>query len=78
MVMEGDLTWGGEHIIQYTDNILYNSTPGTYIISLTNVTLINSIKNKSVITFMNSFHLYSPCIFPEYCIYREATFLLLF
>ena len=22
MVMEGDLTWGGEHMIQYTDGIL--------------------------------------------------------
>ena len=42
MVMEGDLTWGGEHTIQYTDDVLYNCTPETYIILLTNVTPINS------------------------------------
>ena len=36
MVMEGDLTWGGEHTIQYTDDVLYNCTPETYIILLTN------------------------------------------
>ena len=22
MVMEGDLTWGGEHTVQYTDDVL--------------------------------------------------------
>ena len=44
MVIEGDLTWGGEHTIQYTDDVLQNCTPETYIILLTNVTLINSIK----------------------------------
>ena len=36
--MEGDLTWGGEHTIQYTDGVLYDCTPETYIILLTNVT----------------------------------------
>ena len=44
MVMEGDLTWGGEHTIQYTDDVLLNCTPETCIILLTNVTPINSIK----------------------------------
>ena len=44
MVMEGDLTWGGEHTIQYTDDVLQNCTPETCIILLTNVTTINSIK----------------------------------
>ena len=44
MVMEGDLTLGGEHTIQYTDDVLQNCTFETYIISLTNVTTINSIK----------------------------------
>ena len=24
--MEGDLTWGGEHTIQYTDDVLQNCT----------------------------------------------------
>ena len=42
MVMEGD--WGGKHTIQYTDDVLQNCTPETYIIFLTNVTSINSIK----------------------------------
>ena len=41
--MKGDLTWGGEHIIQYSDNVLQNCTPETYIILLTNVTPVNSI-----------------------------------
>ena len=42
--MEGDLTWSDEHTIQYTDDVLQNCTPETYIISLTNVTSINSIR----------------------------------
>ena len=46
MVMEGDLTWSGEHTIQYTDDLLQNCTYETYIISLTNVTSIYSIKKK--------------------------------
>ena len=44
--MEGDLTWGGEHTIQYTDDVLYNCIPGSYVILLTNVIPINSIANK--------------------------------
>ena len=39
-MIEGDLTLGGEHTIQYTDDVLYNCTLETYIISLTNVTPI--------------------------------------
>ena len=42
--MEGNLTWGGEHIIQYTDYVLQSCTPVNYIILLTNVTPVNSIK----------------------------------
>ena len=42
--MEGDLTLGGKHTIQYTDNKLQNCTPETYIILLINVTPTNSIK----------------------------------
>ena len=42
--MEGDLTWGGEHTIQYTDDVLQNCTPKIYILLLTNDTLMNSIK----------------------------------
>ena len=44
--MEGDLAWGGEHTIQCTDDVLQNCTPETYIILLSNVTPINSIKKK--------------------------------
>ena len=51
MVMEGDLTWNSEHTIQYTDDVLQNYIPETYIILLPNATPINSIifnyKNKS-------------------------------
>ena len=39
--MEGDLIWGGEHIIQYIDDVLYNRTLETYIILLMNITPIN-------------------------------------
>ena len=42
--MEGDLTLGTEHTIQYKNDVLQNCTPKTYIILLTNVTPINSIK----------------------------------
>ena len=37
MVME-DLTWGGEHTIQHTDDVLQKCTVETYTILLTNVT----------------------------------------
>ena len=46
MVMEKALTWGGEHMVQYTSEVLQNCTPETYMILLTNVTPINSTKNK--------------------------------
>ena len=36
--MEGDLIWGNDHIIQYTDDVLQYCTPENYIILLTNVT----------------------------------------
>ena len=32
MVMGGDLTWGGEHTIQYTDDILQNCATENYVI----------------------------------------------
>ena len=46
MVMERNLTQGGEHTMQYTDDVLQNCAPETYIILLSHVTPINSIKNK--------------------------------
>ena len=47
MVTKGNLTWGGEHSVQYTgDDVLQNCTPETYIILLTNVTPINAMEKK--------------------------------
>ena len=40
MVIQGELTWDGEHTIIYTDDVLQNSIPETYMILVTNVTLI--------------------------------------
>ena len=45
MVVEGDLTWGGEHIIQYTEDVLQNCELQSYIVLLTNVTPIKINKN---------------------------------
>ena len=59
MVMEGGLTQCGEHTIQYTDDVLQNCTPETYIILLTNVTLNQVNENK--IKLMN-------CLFLEFSI----------
>ena len=47
--MEGDWIWSGEYTIQYTDDVLQNCIPETYIILLINVTLINSIKKENKI-----------------------------
>ena len=46
MVMEGDLTWGGEHTVQCTDDVLWKCAAETCITLLTSVTQINSIKVK--------------------------------
>ena len=43
MATEGDLTLGGKHTIQYTDDVLQNCTFKTCITLLTNVTPINLI-----------------------------------
>ena len=32
MVMEGHLTWGGEHTIQCTDDLLLSCTPESYTV----------------------------------------------
>ena len=34
--MDGDMTWGGEHTTQCTDEVLWNYVPETWIILLTN------------------------------------------
>ena len=44
--MEGNLTSGGEHTIQCTEDVLKNCAPETCIILLMSVTSINSIKKK--------------------------------
>ena len=44
MAIERDLTLGGEHTIQCTDDVLQKCTHETYILLLTNVTPINSTK----------------------------------
>ena len=46
MVVEGDLTLGGEHTIQYANDVLQNCTLEPYIILLTSVTPINSVFKK--------------------------------
>ena len=38
MAMEGDLTWGSEHTMQCTDDVLWNCAPETCIILLTGAT----------------------------------------
>ena len=42
--MEGDLTLGGEHTTQYTDDVLQNCIPETCINLLTNVTQVKFFK----------------------------------
>lgn len=44
MVMEGDMTGAGKHIVQYIDNGLQNYIPETHVILLINGTLTSSIK----------------------------------
>ena len=48
MGMERDLTWGGEHTIQGTDDVLWNCAPETCIILLRSVTPINSVTRKKI------------------------------
>ena len=46
MVMDRDLTGGGEHTLQCTDDVMQNCAPETYRILLTSNLPINSIKRK--------------------------------
>ena len=41
-----EVTHIGEHTIHYTDEVIWNCTPEIYIVLLTNVTSINSIKKE--------------------------------
>ena len=51
--MEGDLTWGGEHTVQCTDDMLWNSATETCIILLTSVTTKILIKKREIGTYQN-------------------------
>ena len=42
--MKGDLTWGCECTVQYTDEVSRNCVTETYVILLANVIPINLIK----------------------------------
>ena len=44
---DGDLTCGGEHTIECTDDVLQNCAPETCIILSTSATPTNSIKSKN-------------------------------
>ena len=44
--MERDLTWGGEHTIPCTDDMLWNCAPEPCTTLLTSATPINSIKRE--------------------------------
>ena len=55
MVMEGDLTWGGEHTIQYTDYVSWNCTSETYITLFFNVSSFNSINKEEMYLAMFMF-----------------------
>ena len=46
MMIEGDLSFGDEHTVQYTDDVSQNFTLEACIILLTNITPINVIKFK--------------------------------
>ena len=46
MVIEGDLTSGGEHTIQCTDDVSWNCAPEVCIVLLTSVIQIKPIKRK--------------------------------
>ena len=47
MVMDRDLSWGGEHTVLCTDDVWWSCALETYIILLTGVIPINSIKRKN-------------------------------
>lgn len=46
MVMDRDLSWGGEHTVLCTDDVWWSCALETYIILLTGVTPMHLIKRK--------------------------------
>ena len=59
MLAEGDLTWGAEHTIQHSGDVLDSCTAENFIILLTTVTPINSIKIKTVKVKINKIDYFS-------------------
>ena len=59
MLTRGDLTWGPEHTIQDRGYLLESCTAETYIILLTKVTPISSIKIKNVKRKINKNYYFS-------------------
>lgn len=53
MVMDRNMTWGGEHPVQCTDDVLYNCAPEACIIFLTNAIIINPIKREKITELEN-------------------------
>ena len=56
MVIEGDLTWGGEHTVQGTGDVLWNCAPDTCVILQSSVTPINTIKGKHASPFTSQWN----------------------
>lgn len=46
LATEGEVTWGGAHTMQHTDDVLQNCTPETHAVSLIIVTLIKFREKK--------------------------------
>ena len=53
--MEGDLTWGCEHTVEYMNDVLQNFTPETHIILLTVSPQEHSMKKRKGKSFSNDF-----------------------
>ena len=59
MLTEGDLTLSSEYTKQHTGDVLDSCTAETFIILLTNITPINSIKIKTVKVKINKIDYFS-------------------
>ena len=64
MVMEGDLTWGGEHTIQCADDVLWNCTPEISIILLCHPNKFNYTVKKC--TILKKHGDYKHCIYNKF------------
>lgn len=64
MVTEEDLTLGGEHTTQHTDDAPQNYAPETYIILLTDVTQINLTFKKELLKGLR-WQILRTCVSPQ-------------